>query len=323
MRAFILSLVLATPALGDVPKAVNAHILPGYAAFADATAALSDMAMGTCDATLLQPAWNAANDAWLGIAHIRLGPVEDDGRALAIAFWPDPKGLGAKQQNAMIAAEDPMGLDPVRFAEASVAVRGLTALERLLYPETPLTGDYPCTLLATTAADLAKTARAIEAGWQGDFANTMLTAGQPGNTRFLSEVEAKQALFTQLITGIEFIKDARIARPLGTFETPRPERAEARPSGRALHNITTSLVALRAYALALDPTATRTIAAFDRALAAATAIPDPTLASITDPQVWLKLDILRGAVQALQDSATTEIGTALGVGIGFNAADGD
>lgn len=323
MRALILALALATPAAADVPTAVNRNILPGYTAFAAATAALSDMAMGTCDAQLLRPAWNTAYDAWLGIAHIRFGPVEDDGRALAIAFWPDPKGLGAKQQNAMIASADPMGIDPTAFAQASVAVRGLTAVERLLYPETPLTGDYPCTLLATTTADLAQTARDIEAGWQGGFADALLTAGQPANTRFLSEVEAKQTLFTQLITGIEFIKDSRIARPLGTFDAPRPDRAEARPSGRAMANITASLTALRAYAISLDPTATRTPAAFDRAITAAKAIPDPTLAQITDPQLWLKLDILRGEVQALQDTAIAEIGASLGVSVGFNAADGD
>ncbi len=323
MRALILTLLLSSPAVADVPQAVNDHILPGYAAFSGATAALSDMAMGTCDAAMLQPAWQSAFDAWLGIAHIRLGPVEEDGRALAIAFWPDPKGLGAKQQAAMMASADPMGLDPVAFADASVAVRGLTALERLLYPEAPLTGDYACTLLATTAADLAQTARDIEAGWQGGFAETVLTAGLAGNARFLSETEAKQALFTQLITGIEFIKDARIGRPLGTFDAPRPDRAEARASGRAQANILASLTALRAYALTLDPGATRTAAAFDRALMAARVMPDPTLASITDPQVWLKLDILRGEVQVLQDTAIDEIGRALGVGVGFNAADGD
>ncbi len=323
MRSVILILATLTPALADVPTAVNRHILPGYATFADATAALSDMAMGTCDPVLLRPAWNAAYDAWLGIAHIRLGPVEDDGRALAIAFWPDPKGLGAKQQNAMIASTDPIGLDPVAFAEASVAVRGLTAMERLLYPETPLNGDYPCTLMATTAADLAQIARDIEAGWQGGFAETMLTAGQPANTRFLSETEGRQALFTQLMTGIEFVKDTRIARPLGTFDAPRADRAEARLSGRAQANILASLTALRAYALALDPAANRTAAAFDRAIAAARTIPDPTFAGITDPQVWLKLDILHNEVQALQQTTLDEIGTALDVSVGFNAADGD
>ncbi len=324
MRAMILAgLLLATPALADVPTAVTDHILPGYANFTETAAGLAMMAETTCAPDQLRPAWNAAFDAWLGIAHIRLGPVEDEGRALAIAFWPDPKGMGAKQQAAMIAGMDPMGLDPVAFRQASVAVRGLMAMERLLYPEAPLTGDYPCALMATTAADLAQTARDVQAGWEGGFADAVLTAGADGNTRFLSEVEARQALFTQLITGIEFVKESRIARPLGTFDAPRPDRAEAKASGRAGRNIVLSLTALRDYAAALDPDAVTTLAAFDRAIASAAALPDPTLAGITDPAAWLKLEILGQQVQAAQDAAVTEIGDALGVGVGFNAADGD
>jgi uncharacterized protein len=281
------------------------------------------MAAQTCDAEMLRPAWNAAFDAWLGVAHVRIGPVEEDGRSLAIAFWPDPKGIGAKQQAAMIASEDPMGLDPVAFQDASIAVRGLTAMERLLYPEAPLTGDYPCALMATTAADLAQMARDVEAGWQAEFATDLLTAGQPGNARFLSETEARQAMFTQLVTGIEFIKDMRIGRPLGTFDAPRPDRAEAQASGRAQRNIVLSLQALRGYAAVLDPGAQNTLRAFDRAIATAMALPDPTLANVADPTGRLKLEILGQEVQALQETAITEIGGSLGVGVGFNAADGD
>jgi uncharacterized protein len=324
MRNILIAVLLSTaPAHADVQTAVTDHILPGYAAFSAATGALAQMATQSCEPEMLRPAWNAAYDAWLGIAHIRLGPVEDDGRSLAIAFWPDPKGIGAKQQAAMIASADPMGLDPAAFREASVAVRGLTALERLLYPQTPLEGDYPCQLMATTAADLARTAREVEAAWQMDFTDAVLTPGVAGNTRFLSDTEVRQAMFTQLVTGIEFVKDARIGRPLGTFDAPRPERAEAVASGRAGRNIVASLTALRAYARALDPDVRRTADAFDLAIGSASALPDATLAGITDPAVWLKLEILGQQVQAIQDAALDEIGTSLAVGVGFNAADGD
>ncbi|MGL5012284.1 MAG: imelysin family protein [Paracoccaceae bacterium] len=322
MRILMILLATAAPAFADVETALTEHILPGYAAFADATEALAEKAAATCDAAALRPEWNAAYDAWLGIAHIRLGPVEDEGRGLAIAFWPDPKGLGAKQQAAMIAAQDPMGLDAAAFAEASVAVRGLTGLERLLFAEPAISGEYSCALMATTAADLAEMAGAVEAGWQGGFAEVLRVPGGE-NARFLTDTEVRQAMFTQLITGIEFVKDSRIARPLGTFDAPRPERAEARLSGRAGRNIVLSLTALRDYARALDPAAERTEAAFDLAIRTAAALPDPTLASITNPAEWLKLEILGQQVQAVQDAALAEIGASLDVGVGFNAADGD
>ena len=321
MRILALILCLATPAIADVKTAVETHILPGYAHFTEATVALATAADTDCNT--LQPAFNAAFDAWLGIAHLRTGPVETDGRALAIAFWPDPKGIGTRQQAAMLASQDPIAMDPATFADVSVAARGLFGLERLIYPDTPLTGDYPCTLIRATADDLVRMAREIEADWQGDYATAVLTAGAPGNTVFLTETEARQALFTQLITGIEFVKDNRIGRPLGTFDKPRPERAEARLSGRPLRNIVLSLMALRAYATSLDDDATLTLAAFDKAIATAQALPDATLGNITDPQAWLKLQILGQQLQAVQDAAINEIGVALNVGVGFNAADGD
>ncbi len=323
MRILALMLCLATPAFADVPKAVSTVILPGYANFTKATAALAAMTDANCDATSLRPAWNAAFDAWLGVSFITIGPAETNGRSLAIAFWPDPKGTGARQQAAMIAAADPAARDAGNFAEISVAARGLFGMERLLYPETPLTGDYPCTLIRATATDLAHMARDIEGDWQADFATAVLTAGTADNTQYLSETEAKQALFTQLITGLEFVKGTRIGRPLGTFDKPAPDRAEAHLSGRPQRNIVLSLTALRAYAAALAPDASQTLAAFDRAIATAKGLPDPTLANIADPTGWLKLQILQQQVQAVDELAVTEVGKILQVGVGFNAADGD
>lgn len=319
MRLLAVLLLAATPAIADVKTAVDSHILPGYAAFTQAAADLATAADADC--TTLQPAFHVTFDAWRGIARIRLGPVETDGRA--IAFWPDPKGIGQRQQNAMIATQDPAAHDPGNFAEISVAARGLFALERLVYPASPLTGDDPCTLIRATAHDLARMAAQVDMAWQTGFATATFAAGQPGNTTFLSETEARQALFTQRITGIEFTKDNRIGRPLGTFDKPRPDRAEARASARTQRTIVLSLQALRAYAAALDPAATQTVKAFDRATATAQSLPNPTLAHITDPQAWLKFDILAQHIQAIQDTAIAEIGTSLNVGVGFNATDGD
>lgn len=227
-RIFALFVVLSIPARADVADAIDQHILPGYAAFADATAALDAAAKADCTADGLRSAYHQSFDAWMTVSHLRLGPAEVDGRSLSIAFWPDPKSLGAKAQLAMIRAQDPAVQDPAAFAEVSVAARGLLALERLLYSAESLgDADYVCALIRATTADLARNASAISTEWQTDFASTLLTAGSAGNTRFLTEIEARQALFTALITGFEFVADQRIGRPLGTFDKPRPERAEA------------------------------------------------------------------------------------------------
>ena len=324
LRYLVLFIVLATPLRADVAAAIDQHILPGYAAFATATATLDAAAQQDCTAQTLHPAYHLAFDAWMGVAHLRLGPVEEDGRSLSIAFWPDPKNLGTKAQLAMIRDHDPAVNDPAAFAEVSVASRGFLALERLLYPASPLgDADYICPLIRATTADLARTAAAISTEWQSGFAATLLTAGSTGNARFLTEIEARQALYTALITGFEFVADQRVGRPLGTFDKPRPERAEARTSGRSLRDVDLSLIALQEFAKALAPTTPATDAAFARVFAVAAKVQDPVFADVSDPQGWLRADILQQAIRATRDAAILEIGPALDVGIGFNAADGD
>lgn len=325
--AFCLLALWPLPALGGTREAVETQILPGYAAFAEAAGALSAAAEADCAPEALRPAWNAAFDAWLRVGFLHLGPGEESGRTLAIAFWPDPKGIGAKQQAGLIRTADPAVLRPAAFALQSVAVRGLFALERLLYPaaEDPAAagGDYVCALTRATAADLARMATGIQADWQDGYATVLLTAGEPGNETFLTEAEAAQALYTQLVVGLEFVKDSRLGRPLGTFDAPRPERAEARASGRSLRNVALSLEAMRAFTAALAPDTPETDAAFATALAVAADLDDPAFAGVAEPERRLKVEILSHRVASVVDAAIAEVGPALGVELGFNADDGD
>ena len=324
LRWIALCTFCATPLYADVAEAVNNVILPSYAAFTEASKALDAAAKSDCAAPSLIPAYQTAFDAWLAVSALRLGPSEVDGRALAIQFWPDPKSLGDKAQSAMLRTQDPAVNDPAAFAEVSVAARGLMSLERLLYPAEPLpAGDYPCALIRATTSDLARLAAQIDADWQTDFAAALQTAGATGNTRYTSTAEARQALYTALITGFEFVGDSRVGRPLGTFDKPRPERAEARASGLSLHNVVQSLTALQQLGHALTADTPATDAAFARAFAVAAKVQDPTFADVDTPQGWLKAQILQQAIWGARDAAIAEIGVALDVSVGFNAADGD
>lgn len=314
-------LACATPAGADVAEVVTGHIQPGYAAFAKATADLAKTAAGSCDTDIVKPAFHAAFDAWMAVQHLRLGPVEDDGRGLAIAFWPDPKALGAKAQRALLIG-DAAKLAPDAFAEQSVAARGLMGLERLLYPADALPADA-CPLIRATATDLARMAGDVAADWAGGYGDTLVLAGQAGNSQFLTMTEARQALFTQLATGLEALADQRLGRPLGDFDRPYPERAEARASGRSLRNVVLSLRALRSLAVALSPDCPQTLAAFDHAIALADQVQDPVFAGVTLPQSRLKVEILQQSVRFTRDTAIAELAPALDVGIGFNSQDGD
>ena len=321
LRATLLSFCLATPALADFEQTLSDHILPGYAAFAASTQALSDAAAKDCKADSLKPAFNTAYDAWVAVQHLRFGPAEADGLSVAIAFWPDPKGSGAKSQRALLLG-DPVQLSPEQFPDQSVAARGLTGLERLLYPAEPLPAD-PCALIQATTLDLARMAKIINDNWISTYSKTVLTAGDLGNTTFQTRPEVRQTLFTQVVAALEFDKDQRLGRPLGTFDKPRPERAEAVASSRSQRNVLISLQSLRAMVVTMTPDAPLTLAGFDRAIKLAETLDDLAFAGVATPQGHLKVEILQQAISALVDTAVAELGPELDVGVGFNAADGD
>ncbi|MDU9002916.1 imelysin family protein [Sedimentitalea todarodis] len=326
MRLALAFALLAAPVLAGTNEAIEAHILPGAAAFATTSADLASVANADCRAEALRAPWNATFDAWLGISHLTFGPIEENGRTLAIAFWPDTRGLVQKTVARLIADQDPVVDEPEGFAQVSVAGRGLFALERLLYdPALADYGedDYNCALARAIATDLARMGAAIDTEWRQDHAARLKTAGEAHNQTYLSPDEAAQTLYTALMTGLEFTADQRLGRPMGSFDRPRPNRAEAHRSGRSLRNVTLSLTALQDFAHALSDTPTpHTDVAFAEALQAAQR-PGPILADVSTVQGRIRVEAVQQRVRAIRDAVEQEIGSALGVSAGFNSADGD
>lgn len=315
----------ATTATADVRRAVDDYIMPGYAGFASASAQLRDAAAQDCNAAALKPAWNETFDAWLSISHLHFGPVETDGRAVIIAFWPDERGSGPRTLAGLIAAQDPIIETENGIAQVSAAARGIYALEYMLFdPQLATSDDYSCALRRALTADLARMTDNVLSEWQDGYAETLRTAGDAENQIFLTENEGIQTLFTSILAGIEFDTDKRLGRPLGTFDRPRPNRAENWRSERSLRNLTLSLQGLKALKDTLSDASTPvTDAAFEKAFLLIEQLDDPIFASVADPQGRLKVEILQTAVQAIGDAAEVELSALLGVEAGFNSADGD
>lgn len=321
--AGLFGLSLAAPASADVAEALNDMVGPAYAALADSAAALDATAQADCTPEALRPAFNALWDEWARIGFLRLGPVEEYGRVLAMHFWPDKKGSGRRAQQALIDGDGAALDDPEAFAGLSVALRGLAGLERLIYPS-KLTGDEArlCALRRATTADLARMAAEIRDEWP-NFAPLLTHPGGANNTLFLNEDEARQALFTQIVTGLDYLVETRLGRPMGSFERPRPERAESVLSGRGLRNVTQALMGLRDMTLAFAPDSPVSAAAYARALTLAADLDDPALAGVATPAGRLKVEILAQAIHKTREAVVAEIGGALGLSVGFNAQDGD
>jgi hypothetical protein len=331
MRALgpaLMAFALAAPARADVETAVTAQILPGFAQFAEAADRLDQAARADCRPAAVLPAYQAAFDAWMAVADLRIGPSEAG--ALSVAFWPDDRGFTPRALSGLIAEEDAIGRDPAAYADVSIAARGFLALEMLLLDAEFSgygRGDYTCVLVQTVAADLAQQARALAAGWDA-FAPTLLIPGAAGNTSYLTEDEALRAIYTQLLASLDWTVDNRLGRPMGTFDRPRPRMAEGWRSGRPLRNVLQAAEAAHALADALAQGLVpaglpRTDAAFARIQAVAERIADPAFQDVETPQARLHVEILQQAVRALKDAIEAEIGDALGIAAGFNAQDGD
>ena len=336
---FAAALALPLPALaqtvqmdaaGIVAAAVDRHILPGYARLTEETEDLAEAAEAGCAANDpgLRTGFHDAFNAWMGVSHLTFGPAEEENRLFALAFWPDARGMTPRGLMALIEAGDPVVDSPEGYATVSVAARGFYAMEFLLYDETlSATGEpaYRCALVQAVARDIHATATDLRADWEERFADLMREAGR--NDRFQSPDEALRTLFGALDQGLEFTADLRLGGPLGTFDRPRPQMAEARRSGRSLAHVALSLEALEELALILARDLPETQGALTDAFAIAreraAALDDPVFAGVAVPQSHLRVEALRQRVQEIRDVVRGELGPALGVAAGFNALDGD
>jgi predicted lipoprotein len=310
---------------------LDVHVLPGFARLEAETGALAGAAQADCAPTSppLRDAYDDAFDAWMGVSHLRFGPTETGNRAYALAYWPDTRGATPKALKALLRGGDPALNDPDAFAMVSVAARGFYALELLLYDPGLGAGaadaDTLCALIRAGTADIHRNAAAILDDWETSQAEQMRRPGP--DSPYKDQREVMQTFFGALIEGLKFDEEVRLGRPLGSFDRPRPERAEAWRSGRSLRNLELSLEAERALADLMAGAAPDSrdalLGAFDRALETADTLDDPVFAGVADPEGRLRVEILQQQIRAIVEAGRADLGPALGVAAGFNSLDGD
>lgn len=333
-RLLLIAAVVCAPFAASAGTSIHGiidhHILPRFERLAAASDTLSEAAMHDCNpaSARLRQAFGAAFDAWVSASHLRFGPTEVEDRAFALAFWPDSRGATPRSLARLIATADPIVDTPEAYLQVSIAARGFYAMELMLFDEALMrAGDeeYHCRLMQTLSADIAATSMAIYDDWLNRYVGVMGAPGPDGTYR--SREEVLQEMLRALSTGLQFTHDSRLGRPLGTFERPRPNRAEARRSGRSSRHVMLSLQSLRDLAALLaaeDPAlATELDTQFDAALARLAALKDPVFAGINTPQGRLKVEVVQQAIQDIRTSVQTKLGPKLGVGAGFNSLDGD
>ncbi|NIZ59676.1 peptidase M75 [Sedimentitalea sp. CY04] len=326
--AFSLILTPFCASADMVDDILDQQILPGMETLASTSTTLARAAKADCrsNSTLMRRAYDDAFDAWMMVSHFRFGPTETDNRAFALSFWPDSRGKIPKALSALVRNQDPVINTPEDFATASIAARGFYAMDYLLY-NSEITGastaEYHCNLFQAITADIANTAQLIHNDWQASYADQLRSPGD----RYQTEGEVKQELYKALNTGLQVTADMRLGRPLGTFDKPRPKRAEARRSRRSQRHVALSLQALKPLAIALSvdnvALADKFHLTFAKAHKAVERLDDPIFASVADPADRFRVEALQQLVNDIRAIADTELGPSLGVDPGFNSLDGD
>lgn len=331
--ATALALILPTAALAQsasekVAAVLDQQIVPGFAELAESSAMLATVAGNDCtpgNSDLMQ-AYNRAFDAWVRVSHLRFGPSEVQNRAFVLAFWPDSRGKTPRALARLLADQDVALLAPEEYAELSIAARGFYALEYLLFePQLQQPAAYACALVQAGSADIARITAAINTDWQS-YAETLRSPAADGP--YKTEDEATQELFKALLTGLQFTSDMRLGRPLGSFDRPRPKRAEARRSERSKRHIELSVTELAQLADLLatdDSSLERELAsAFAEATDNLGGIASADLGQVTEPMGWMQVDMLRLTLHdRIMEELVPLLGEDLGVPAGFNALDGD
>lgn len=335
----------ATKAQEIVNHAIDGFIRPGYRTLHEATGKLSEAGKALC-ATPSQAALDAARsafgetvDAWSRIEIIRFGPVTEQNRLERVLFWPDRKGTGLKQVQAVLAAKDATAGDAKKLAGKSVAMQGLGALEFVLYgtgAEGLATGDpYRCSYGAAITGNLDAIAAELDAAWANPdgFAKTWASPSAD-NPLYRDGTEAVTELMDVFITGTELVRDVRLGGFLGKeAKDDKPKQALFWRSGKTVDALAGNLYGMKALleasklagALPADQAwmGNEALFEFSNAANAASAADGPIADVLADPDKRAKLAYFGLVTSSLSNIFGTQMSGALGLTAGFSSLDGD
>jgi len=338
---------------GLARRALENHILPGYARLAEATVTFAAQSAALCEApsaaalAKTRRAARAALLAWGRIEHIRFGPITKDKRFDRLMFHPDPRGIGRKQIARVLRRRDPEDIHLEKLEHASVAVQGFTAIDQLLYgkgSEALAKGGkaaaFRCQYVTALAQALHEIAAATLRDWSGPYRKTWLQPGN-GNRAYLKPEEVTQALLRAYVTELEVMRLQRLAPvigPAGQGATDPADPLLAR-SGLGADFLIANVEGIRALlseggfidpALAQADEERTAVGVLESVItdlgfavrageAATRTAPD----ALADKDARAQLAPMLFSLKNAEETGRTALGTLTGAMLGFNSLDGD
>ena len=247
---------------------IEQHIVPKLEELHSAAKQLDNKTNQFCQTpttdtlNILRHAYFAVNDAWMGIQHMRRGPIDKDRRFYRIQLYPDKRNAVGKQLLRKIKISDASQLVPDKFPKLTVAIQGISALEQLLFRERyPISAfqsndqqrSYHCQLLQAISANLVSITKNIhhEFTETKDIYDLLVNAKRfpvdesAPDLALQKRIEVSATILNSYYTQLDTISTHKLGMPLGkSLEKARPKRSESTYSQRSLHNIKLNLLAL-------------------------------------------------------------------------------
>lgn len=332
---------LETSPWSNTYKGINQDLItPNYQAFSDSATVLNNSINALCQA----PSENHLNQAkqsfkdnlahWQQVQWLNFGPVTLFMRYYSFEYWPDKKGLTQRQLSSLIKNKVDTQEDKF-WRSASIAVRGLTAIESLLYrPQfDPMNNAEYCNLLVQVGQHHQQSTQNVLQEWKnGQLEDwTFLDEDESGNIVTLS----LEKMIQQWLEHISMVKESKIETPIGWNSKTNLKLAEFYRSGESLNAIKQNIRLYNAlyhagedsiYTMALEQEpllAKQLDQSFKQALNTVNALPDQFYSQelSNDDRKALATPIIRQLSKAQNELLS--LVTKMGFQIGFNSRDGD
>ena len=355
MRVVLLVVMMlwAGPALAQattpqqvLDTAVNQVIRPGMANFKNRASGLESAMSVLCarpserSLMIAEQFFENAVLAYGQIEFIRIGPLMEDNRADRLLFWPDRRGTGLRQVQAIIAEADASATEVMSLRDKSVAAQGFGALEFVLFgtgaeallaPE----GEFRCRYGLAIAANISRIAGELAMGWyQQEGVAAHLTRPQADYADYRTETEALEEIVGLVSHGIEAMRDTRINPFIAKDgETAQPKLALFWRSGLTLAMIRANVDGMRKL-VAVSGVARAVAEAnsgldnsidfeFRNAIRALDIVTLPVEQAVDDEKQAFALGYLVLVTGSLQTMIGEHLSAALGLSVGFSSLDGD
>lgn len=265
-------------------------------------------------------------NAWSGVEILRYGPVSDDFRYERIAYWPERKKDVARAVIRLLSEEDV--LTPQRMRSKSVAVQGLSALERLLYEadnraslmSVGAGAERRCAAGLAIAGNLENLAKEIVDAWPA-VKEKLKTPDSP------LPREAVTRFATDLLTIYQITGDLKLDAAMGKRPADaNPKAAQWWRSGLSSQTLALNLMSaadLSWIILGPGDEGTNVVGAIETAQRLAENLPLPLSEMVSDQVQRENIVLLRDAVRGARDLSGKYVPPALGITHGFKSLHGD